>query len=149
MRTLIILIASMLIGTMANSQEKQNVVDETIVNTVKEPRKIVMQLTSADTVVHKMLVKQLANILSVAPDTRIEVVCHGPGLSFLNSSKSIVGKQLEAFSSKGVDLVACQFSMKERSVSKDQLFPFIRIVEAGIIEIVDKQNEGWVYIKAG
>jgi hypothetical protein len=99
--------------------------------------------------VHKMLMKQVSNILSVAPETRIEIVCHGPGLTILNASKSIVGKQLDAASSKGVDVVACQFSMKERNVSKDHLFPFVRIVEAGIIEIVDKQNEGWTYIKAG
>jgi intracellular sulfur oxidation DsrE/DsrF family protein len=149
MKTFIILFTALLIGSVANSQEKQSRVETNIETAAKEPRKIVMQLTSSDTTVHKMLMKQVANILSVAPDTKIEIVCHGPGLSILNSSKSIVGKQLDGASAKGVDIVACQFSMKERNVSKEQLYPFVRIVEAGIIEIVDKQNEGWVYIKAG
>jgi len=115
----------------------------------QEPRKIVMQLTSADTIVHKMLVKQLNNILSVAPDTRIEVVCRGPGLSLLVQDKTTVSKQIESAALKSVDFVACSFSMKERNVKKEELLQLAKIVEAGIIEIVDKQNLGWAYIKAG
>lgn len=116
---------------------------------VKESRKIIMQLTSADTVVHKMLIKQIKNILSVAPDTKIEVVCHGPGLNFLIAEKTIVFSQITEIQALGVDFAACQFSMKERNVSDEQLINSARKVEAGIIEIVDKQNLGWAYIKAG
>ena len=50
---------------------------------------------------------------------------------------------------KGVDFAACRFSMKERNVKEEQLMQNVRIVDTGIIEIVDKQNAGWVYIKAG
>jgi intracellular sulfur oxidation DsrE/DsrF family protein len=39
--------------------------------------------------------------------------------------------------------------MKERNVKEEQLMQNLRIVDAGIIEIVDKQNAGWAYIKAG
>lgn len=116
---------------------------------IQEPRKIVMQLTTADTTAHKMLMKQLKNILSVAPETKIEVVCHGPGLNMLVSEKTIVAKQMQETAEKGVDFAACRFSMKERNVTEEQLFEQARIVEAGIIEIVDKQNAGWAYIKAG
>lgn len=116
---------------------------------VKESRKIIMQLTSADTVVHKMLIKQIKNILSVAPDTKIEVVCHGPGLNLLIAEKTIVFSQITEIQALGVDFAACQFSMKERNVSDEQLINSARKVEAGIIEIVDKQNLGWAYIKAG
>mgnify|MGYP006170598927 FL=1 len=132
--------------TFAQKKEKQSK-KETV--TVQEPRKIVMQLTSGDTTVHKMLMKQLSNILTVAPDTKIEVVCHGPGLSMLVEAKSIVNDKILASKSKGVDFVACRYSMKERNVSETEINSNARIVEAGIIEIVDRQNEGFVYIKAG
>jgi intracellular sulfur oxidation DsrE/DsrF family protein len=39
--------------------------------------------------------------------------------------------------------------MKERNVKKEDLLQLTKIVEAGIIEIVDKQYLGWAYIKAG
>ncbi len=132
--------------TFAQKKEKQSK-KETV--TVQEQRKIVMQLTSGDTTVHKMLMKQLSNILTVVPDTKIEVVCHGPGLSMLVEAKSIVNDKILASKSKGVDFVACRYSMKERNVLEAEINSNARIVEAGIIEIVDRQNEGYVYIKAG
>lgn len=150
MRSVLIVFVALLSGATVLGQVTDKKVEVVTSQPIaKEPRKIVMQLTSADTTIHKMLMKQVNNILSTAPDTKIEIVCHGPGLSILNKSKTIVEKQLETASKKGVDIVACQFSMKERNVSKDDLYPFVRIVEAGIIEIVDRQNDGWVYIKAG
>ncbi len=111
--------------------------------------KIVFQLTANDTLAHKALMKQLGNILTVAPDTKIEIVCHGPGLEMLQVEKSKVAEKVAAFSAKGVDFRACEFSMKERKVDKSQILPSAGFVEAGIIEIVSKQEKGWSYIKAG
>jgi uncharacterized protein len=147
MKTILtILIMAITPLAFAQKKEKQSK-KETV--TVQEPRKIVMQLTSGDTTVHKMLMKQLSNILTVAPETKIEVVCHGPGLSMLVVAKSIVNEKIVAYKAKGVDFVACRYSMKERNVAESEINTNARIVEAGIIEIVDKQNEGYVYIKAG
>lgn len=140
----------LLIAPLTFGQKKEMKVKETPQTENKqEPRKIVMQLTSADTTVHKMLMKQLSNIMTVAPETQIEVVCHGPGLSMLVESKSIVGQKIKESKAKGVDFVACKYSMTERKVNESELMKEARIVEAGIIEIVDRQNEGYVYIKAG
>jgi uncharacterized protein len=114
-----------------------------------EELKIIFQLTSADTMAHKALMKQIGNITSVEPTTKIEVVCHGPGLDMLRSDKSIVAGKISEFVAKGVVFDACEFSMKERNVSKEVILPGISYVKAGIIHIVRKQNEGWNYIKAG
>lgn len=111
--------------------------------------KIVFQLSVNDTLAHKALMKQLGNILSVAPDTKIEIVCHGPGLEMLQKEKSIVAEKVAGFSARGVDFRACEFSMKERKVEKSQILPSAGFVEAGIIEIVSKQEQGWSYIKSG
>jgi intracellular sulfur oxidation DsrE/DsrF family protein len=111
--------------------------------------KIVFQLSINDTLAHKALMKQLGNILSVAPDTKIEIVCHGPGLEMLQTGKSIVAEKIAGFAKRGVEFMACEFSMKERKVDKSQIIPAAGFVEAGIIEIVSKQEKGWSYIKSG
>lgn len=111
--------------------------------------KIVFQLTSNDTLAHKALMKQLGNILTLSPTTKLEVVCHGPGLSMLVNQNSIVTEKISEFSEKGVDFMACQFSMKERKVAKEELHSNAKIVPGGILEIVQKQEQGWSYIKAG
>ncbi len=111
--------------------------------------KIVFQLTSNDTLAHKALMKQLGNILTLSPTTKLEVVCHGPGLSMLVNQTSIVTEKISEFSEKGVDFMACQFSMKERKVAKEELHLNAKIVPGGILEIVQKQEQGWSYIKSG
>jgi len=139
MRTILLLfLSSFLFGSTAFSQEKSS-----------EPLKIVFQLTTSDTTAHKALMKQLGNITSVKPDTRIEVVCHGPGLDMLRKDRSIVAKKIEAFAAKGITFSACEFSLKERKVSKEAILPAAGYVEAGIIHIVTRQTAGWHYIKAG
>lgn len=113
------------------------------------PLQIIFQLSSSDTLAHKALMKQLGNITSVEPTTQIEVVCHGPGLDMLRNDKSTVATKISEFSQKGIIFNACEFSMKERNVSADQILPSAKFVKAGIIYIVRKQNEGWSYIKSG
>jgi len=114
-----------------------------------KPHKIVFQLTSADTNVHKSLMRQLNNILSVAHDSKMEVVCHGPGLDLLVIGKTIVQEKIAALKAAGVIFVACEFAMKERKVEKDKIIPEAGFVKAGVLEIVSKQEEGWSYIKLG
>ncbi|MBP6659458.1 MAG: DsrE family protein [Chitinophagales bacterium] len=111
--------------------------------------KIVFQLTTNDTLAHKSLMKQLNNITSVAPTTKIEVVCHGPGLDMLVSDKTIVLEKIKQLKAIGVDFVACEFSIKERNVPIEKIIPEAGFVKAGIIEIVTKQEQGWSYIKSG
>lgn len=111
--------------------------------------KIVFQLTSNDTTAHKSLMKQLNNITSVAPTTKIEVVCHGPGLDMLVSDKTIVLEKIKQLKAIGVDFIACEFSIKERNVPIEKIIPEAGFVKAGIIEIVTKQEQGWSYIKSG
>lgn len=50
--------------------------------------KIVFQPLRDDTLVHKGLMKQLNNVLTAAPNTKIEVVCHGPGINLLVTDKT-------------------------------------------------------------
>ena len=113
------------------------------------PHKIVFQLSTGDTVFHKALMKQLENILRISPDSKLEIVCHGPGLEMLMKEKCIVSPPIEALTKRGVEFVACEFSLKQKKVEKSQILPSAGFVEAGIIEIVSKQEKGWSYIKSG
>jgi intracellular sulfur oxidation DsrE/DsrF family protein len=111
--------------------------------------RIVFQLSTNDTLAHKALMKQISNITTVAPDTKIEVVCHGPGLEILVKGKTTVQDKIANFTEKGISFLACEFSMKERNVSKEKIILEAGFIKAGIIEIVSKQEQGWSYIKSG
>jgi uncharacterized protein len=111
--------------------------------------KIIFQLTSSDTSSHKQLMKQFNNILTVSPTTKIEVVCHGGGLDMLVKGKTIVEDKIKSLSDRGVQFMACEFSIKERKVDRGLIISSAGYVPAGIVEIVSKQEQGWSYIKAG
>jgi len=78
---------------------------------LKPEHKIIFQLTSNDTIVHKQLIKQFNNILSVSPSTKIELVCHGAGLDMLIVGKTIVEDKMKLLADKGVVFNACDFSI--------------------------------------
>ena len=147
--SIILLILSITFTGTAFAQEGK-IVAKPANNALLAPaHQIIFQLTTADTMAHKALMKQIGNITKVAPGTKIEVVCHGPGLDMLVADKSIVADKITKFAKSGIVFNACEFSMKERNVEKTRMLTDIGYVEAGIIAIVTRQEQGWSYIKAG
>ena len=148
---LFILIIALFLSFISVTAQKKSVYvcpDDTSKIITNQIHKIIFQLTTSDTIVHKSLMKQLANIKSATPDTKIEVVCHGPGLDMLLINKSIVLEKIKAAKEMGVEFIACEFSIKERKVDKANIVLEAGFVPAGIIEIVIKQELGWSYIKS-
>lgn len=143
----IILVFVTLIG-FSQSKSKTNKEGKAKTETTREHR-IIFQMTSGDTLDHISLMKQLGNVLSLSPSTAIIVVCHGPGLEMLVTKKSIVGDKIKSNIAKGVVFDACGFAMKSRNVDKSEILPSVMVVPSGIIEIVSKVEEGWVYLKSG
>jgi intracellular sulfur oxidation DsrE/DsrF family protein len=111
--------------------------------------KIIFQVTTDDTLVYKSLMKQLNNIITVSPESEIEVVCHGPGLNMLLADRTIVQAKIQQLKKKNIQFVACEFSMSEKNITKDKMIPEAGYVKYGILEIVSKQETGWSYIKSG
>ena len=144
------LLFALVLFALSTNINAQSVKDQS----TKDPRAaayksmiIVFQLTSADTIIHQTLMNQLKNYFSVAPDLKVEVVCHGGGLEMLVKSSSVVQDQIRAYSEKGVNFVACEFAMKKRHITKDELVAGAGTVISGVLEIAKKQQEGWSYIK--
>lgn len=111
--------------------------------------RIVMQLTSGDTLVHKNLMKQFRNMKEAAPTMQLEVVCHGPGMDMLMSDRSVVQEKVKEFAAKGIVFLACENTITERKLDRTKVLPEAGYVKAGIIHIVERQEQGWSYIKAG
>lgn len=115
----------------------------------KKKLKVVFQLTTNDTLAQKSLAKQLSNFLVAAPNAKIEVVCHNNGISFLQTAITKQGDKIRDLKAKGVDFVACENTLRERKIKREELVQECRTVPAGVVEVVMKQQMGWAYIKAG
>jgi len=76
----------------------------------------------------------------------IEVVANGPGLKmFLLESE--VGERMGEALKNGINLKACGQTMKATKVSEKDLFPGVTTVPGGVIELMEKQEAGWTYLK--
>lgn len=112
--------------------------------------RIIMQLSSNDTLVWKGLMNNLRNLKAGWGDSvAIEVVVHGPGLDLLTRNKTTQQGQITQFKKAGISFQACENSMLERKVPKEAMIAEAGYVKMAMAEIVRKQEEGWSYIKIG
>ncbi len=109
--------------------------------------KIVMQFTSSDSVSQASVVGQVKNIRTAWPNAQIEVVCHGPGLDLLQTTKSKAASQVAEWSGKGVVFAACNNTMKRKNLKKEDLLNTAVVVPSAMIELTLKQEKGWAYVK--
>jgi uncharacterized protein len=109
--------------------------------------RIVFEITSADTTEQITVLRQMKNVLKDAPGTAIELVCHGPAIFMLVKDKTVAGAEIQELSQHGVGFAACANSMRKNNIDKTQLVPVASIVPNGIMEVVEKEEDGWSYIK--
>ncbi len=115
---------------------------------VKAQEKIVWEISSGDTAHQRILFRQINNVLSAAPDTKIEVVFHGFAIFAVLKDTGYFKEQILQAHKRGVVIAACNNSLKSRNISKERVIPEATIVPVSILEIAAKQREGWSYIKA-
>jgi uncharacterized protein len=116
---------------------------------VKAQSKIVWEMASGDTAQQRILFKQIGNVLTAAPDTKIEIVFHGPSVYGLLKDSGYFKEQIISFHKKGVVMAVCNNALKNRNIKPERVIPEATIVPVAILELVKKQEEGWSYIKAG
>jgi uncharacterized protein len=110
--------------------------------------KIVFDITSKDTLAHQTVMRHIKGLSEAYPNTQLEVVVYGGALPMLMTEKSTEAKKIqELVQNKNISFRACEGTMKRNNVTKNQLLPGVATVPDAIMEIVQKQGEGWGYIK--
>jgi intracellular sulfur oxidation DsrE/DsrF family protein len=111
---------------------------------------IVFALTSGEEADWNLTMGNLTHLVAgLKPDPyEIEVVTYGPGIMMVKGD-STVAKEIAALQEQGVRFVACQNAMRAHHLELKDLLAGVTPVPAGIVEVVTKQEQGWVYIHAG
>jgi intracellular sulfur oxidation DsrE/DsrF family protein len=115
----------------------------------KAPYNVVFDVTTADTVVHQMVIRWINEIITADPKANVEIVYYAKSLGMVTQRKSVVAADVQKFAAmKNVTFNVCQVAMKNNNVELSQLLPGVKTVPDGIYEIISRQHEGWGYIKA-
>ena len=110
--------------------------------------KVVFDLTSKDTVDHKLAIRWMNEVLKAEPTAKVEVVFYGQSLDMIVKDKSTMPDAITALAAnKNASFKVCAVAMKAHNIDKSQLLPGVETVPDGIYEIISKQREGWGYIK--
>ena len=122
----------------------------TDINAQKKQHKIIFDISSSDTADHSTVIRQVNNVLKASPQTKIEVVFHGKAVYALVKEKTTLNDKIdELINKKNVVIAACNNSLIRLNISKNELLSSAIVVPVAMLELMDKQEKGWSYIKAG
>lgn len=152
-KSFLVLFGSLLIGTITMAQSKDPLLEKNYsfsgASATKKSYHAIYQLDGNEP---KVIEKVLRNINNVLQDPRlqgklqIELVAFAGGTeAYMKGSK--YENELKALVAKGVIVAQCGNTLKERKISRDQLYDFIGIVPSANGELIIRQSEGWAIIK--
>ncbi len=75
-----------------------------------------------------------------------EIVVYGPGIGMLKA-ESKVEPRVTAALTDGIRVVACENTMKGQKLTRADMIPGIGYVPAGVVELMERQRQGYSYIR--
>ncbi len=112
------------------------------------PHKVVFQVSDADPAKWNLALNNARNVMTdLGRDTvAIEIVAYGPGIGMLKMD-SAAGPRIAEAMSAGVSVVACENTMKNQKIARDDMLPKIGYVDAGVVQLMKRHREGFAYIR--
>lgn len=109
---------------------------------------VVIQISENNPAIWNLALNNAKNIQQDLGEenVNIEIVAYGPGINMLKFDSEVAPRLKEAGAS-GVALLACGNTMKNQKLTEKDLDGNVKVVKAGVIEIINKEKEGWAYIK--
>ncbi len=79
-------------------------------------------------------------------NVELEIVAYGPGIAMLKAESEVANRVAEAVES-GVQVMACENTMRGQKLGKADMNAKIGYVPAGVVEIMHRQKEGYAYLR--
>lgn len=113
-----------------------------------ERYKVVLQVSDADPAKWNLALNNARNIQQDlgAKNVDIEIVAYGPGLPMLKADSKVAPGLAEALDND-VRLTACENTMRNTKVKREDMYGGISYVDAGVVHIMRRQREGWAYVR--
>jgi intracellular sulfur oxidation DsrE/DsrF family protein len=108
----------------------------------------VVQVSDADPAKWNLALNNARNLQADlgAKNVEIEIVAYGPGIGMLKAD-SAVGNRIGDALASGVKVMACENTMRGQKLAKDDMLNGIGYVGAGVVEIMQRQQQGWAYLR--
>ena len=113
-----------------------------------ERYRVVLQVSDGDPAKWNLALNNARNVQEDLGkgNVDVEIVAYGPGLAMLRGDSKVAGRLAQALDSN-IGLMACENTMRNTKVSKDDMYAGIKYVDAGVVHIMKRQREGWSYVR--
>jgi len=113
------------------------------------PRQIVFSVTEGSDEAINHVLSSANNVLKFyGPEkVQMEIVAYSGGIRTLLKSDPKIAERVRTLMLYDVTFVACGNTMRTKHITEDQLIDDVEVVTAGIVEMIERVKEGWVYIK--
>lgn len=110
--------------------------------------KVVFQVSDNDPAKWNLTLNNLKNVQAELGEDKVmaEIVAYGPGIGMLKGD-SPVAQRVAAALGGNVKIVACENTMKALKLGYGDMLPKIGYVPAGVVELIQRQGEGYAYIR--
>ena len=117
---------------------------------IDNPRKIVFSIDSSDSKAINHVLSTINNVMKFyrPENTEVAVVAYSQGIkALLKKDNKEIRTRIEALMTYDVEFIACGNSMRTLKINKKDLLDDIGYATAGIVEIIERKLQGFIYIK--
>jgi intracellular sulfur oxidation DsrE/DsrF family protein len=83
-----------------------------------------------------------------APNVAVSIVVFGSGVQTLKYYAPMpVADRVRQAKANGVRVVICDYSLRAAKLRPSDMLPEVSFVRSGVAEIIEKQQQGWVYFQ--
>ncbi|MCF6205785.1 MAG: DsrE family protein [Sulfurovum sp.] len=117
---------------------------------IDNPRKIVFSIDTLDDKSVNHVISTINNVIKFyrPENTEVAVVVYSQGVKVLRkNSDPDTRKRIEALMTYDIEFIACENSLRTLGIKKKELIDDLSFGTAGIVEIIERELQGFVYIK--
>ncbi|MES2367933.1 DsrE family protein [Thiobacillus thioparus] len=110
--------------------------------------KLVVQVSDANPATWNLALNNIKNVQKDLgkDNVDLELVAYGPGIGMLKADAEVANRIDEAVDS-GVQVMACENTMRGQKLSKADMNAKVGYVKAGVVEILQRQQQGYAYLR--
>jgi len=97
----------------------------------------------------EVLLHNVKNLLLACKSNEytVEVLANGDAVASYVAPPADIGQMMKDLAESNVTFAACNNSMRGMKIQAEDLFAFVKVLPVGVLELIQKQNEGYAYIK--
>jgi len=108
--------------------------------------KLVIQVSDSTPAYWNLALNNAKNVQKELKGAVIEIVAYGPGIGMLKADSEVASRIGEAVDS-GIKVVACENTMRGQKLTRSDMNAKVGFVPSGVVEIMERQMEGYSYIR--